>query len=90
MSNSTTKNLSQRDGTQTNQIAFNDVDGSFTTNGFLVGLVGRKIVQTISTTNVSGDTVTFYFSENGTPLYALKLIYTDNTQSILISAERIS
>lgn len=86
----TRKPLADLDANQTLMAAFNTVDATLTTNGFLVGLVGRKIIQTISTTSSAGDTSTFAFSENGTPLYSLKLIYTDGTQATLISAERIS
>lgn len=89
MSN-TTKGMSERDANQTLQLAFNDVDASLTTGGFLTGKVGRKVVQAISTTTVTDDTLTYTFSESGTTLYALKVIYTDNTYNTLISAERIS
>ena len=89
MSN-TTKGFSERDAGQTQQLSFNDVDASITTAGFLVGKVGRKVVLTISTTSVSNDTQTFAFSENGTALYSLKLIFTDSTYATLVSAERIS
>lgn len=84
----TVKRLSERDGNQTLQGAFNDVDDSLTTNGYLVGKVGRKIVQAISTTNTAGDTATFTFSEDGITLYTLVIIYTDSTQAVMISAER--
>lgn len=78
------------DFSQTLQGSYNEVDKSLTTAGFLVGKVGHKVVQTISTTTIAGDTATFQFSDSGTNLYALKLIFTDGTQSVLISAERIS
>lgn len=84
----TTKPLSERDANQTLKHAYNDVDGSLTTNGFLVGKVGRKIIQTITTTNVPNDTVILNFYEDSDLLYQYKLIYTDNTQTTLISAER--
>lgn len=86
----TQKRLSERDGNQVLQASANDVDGSITTSGFLTGKVGRKVVQTISTTTVPNDTVTFDFQESGTSLYQLKLIYTDSTQAVMLSAERIS
>lgn len=87
MSN-TLKGHSEFDNLQTLGQSFNDVDSTITTNGFLVGLVGRKIIVTISTTSISNDTQSFAFSENGTALYTLKLIFTDSTYSQLISAER--
>ena len=87
MSN-TSKIFSERDANQTLQAAFNDVDASLTSAGFLVGKVGRKVIMSISTTTVASDTQTYAFSENGTALYSLKLIFTDNTYATLISAER--
>lgn len=88
MAENTTKRFSERDSGQTLQASFNDVDSSLTTNGYLTGKVGRKITQTISTTTVVGDTATFQFLESGTLLYTLTIIYTDATQSIMLSAER--
>jgi len=84
----TTKPLSDTDGQQTLQGAYNDVDNSLNVNGFLVGVVGRKIIMTISTTSIANDTETYAFSENGTPLYSIKVIYTDGTRATMISAER--
>lgn len=86
----TSKTPSQKDSSQAIRGSFNDVDASLTTNGFLVGKVGHKIAFATSTTTVSNDTVTISFSDSGTALYAYKLIYTDDTQTTLISAERTS
>ncbi len=87
MSN-TLKGKSEFDNLQTLGQSFNDVDSTITTNGFLVGLVGRKIDFTVSTTSIAGDTLTVAFSENGTALYTYKLIYTDGSQGTILSAER--
>lgn len=89
MSN-TSKPLSERDANQTLMAAFNESDHSITTAGFLVGRVGHKITMAISTTSAANDTQTYTFLDNGTTLYALKLIYTDSTYATLVSAERIS
>jgi hypothetical protein len=86
----TQKPASDLDYSQTLQNAFNDVDSTITTNGFLVGKIGRKVDVSISTTNVASDTETYAFSENSIALYSLKLIYTDGTRTQLLSAERIS
>jgi len=86
----TQKAPSDLDSSQTLQGAYNDVDSTISTNGFLVGKVGRKVVVTLSTTTIVDDTETYAFSENGTALYSLKLIYTDGTRTTLMSAERIS
>jgi hypothetical protein len=84
------KTMSDRDASQVQKFVFNDVDKSLTTNGFLVGLVGRKIVQTISTTTVLNDTITFDFQELGISLYQLQVIYTDAAYTTMLSAERIA
>lgn len=89
MSNSV-KVESERDANQTLKFSFNDIDKSLTTTGFLTGLVGRKITQAISTTSAANDTATFTYSESGTTLFAVKVIYTDSTWATMISAERIS
>lgn len=68
--------------------AYNDVDKSLTVNGFLVGKVGAKVDATIATTNVANDTIIFNFSDNGTALYEITVVYTDGTRSDLLSAER--
>lgn len=86
----TLKPLSTRDSEQTLKHAYNSVDGSLTTNGFLTGLVGRKITLVNDTTTILNDTLLITFSESGTNLYTLKLIFTDGSQSTLMSAERIS
>lgn len=86
----TQKAPSDLDYSQNIQGAYNDVDATLSTNGFLVGKVGRKVVVTVSTTTVANDTETYAFSENALALYSLKLIYTDGTRSTLMSAERIS
>jgi hypothetical protein len=85
----TVKPPSQLDGNQTLQNAFNDVDSTITTNGFLVGKVGRKIELSISTTTVANDTETYEFSEDGEILYTLRVIYTNGSRETLLSAERI-
>lgn len=83
-----TKSLSERDANQVLQSIYNQVDASITTAGFLVGKVGNKIALTISTTTITNDTETYAFTENGTALYSLKIIYTDGNRTTLVSAER--
>lgn len=86
----TTKGLASIEGNQALQGAINISDMSLSTSGFLVGKVGRKIDVAISTTNVANDTETYSFSESGSALYALRLVYTSGTRETLLSAERIS
>jgi hypothetical protein len=88
MSTHTVKKLSERDGQQTLQGSFNDVNSTIGVDGFIVGLVGRRIDVATTTTNVSGDSQTFTFSENGTQLYTLLVVYTDNTQQTLLYVQR--
>lgn len=80
--------MSQKDADQVLRQANNDVNATLAVDGFLVGAVGRRVDQTISTTTVSGDTSTFVFSENGTNLYTIKVVYTDGTQTTLLYAVR--
>jgi len=87
MSN-TTKAPSDLDYSQTLQGAYNDVNSTLSTDGFLVGKVGRKIVVSITTTSVANDTEIYAFSENGTALYTITMIYTDGNRTTMISAER--
>lgn len=86
----TSKNASSLDYEQAIQGAFNDVDYSVTTAGFLTGKIGRKIVQTIGTTSVVGDTADFSYYEGATLLYTIRVIYTDDTQTVMVSSERIA
>lgn len=90
MSNRTAKPLSQQDPGETAQYSFNDVDATHTVNGFLVGLVGRRVTLTISTTIVANDTENYAFSEQFgvLPLYTFTLVYTDGTRTTLSTATR--
>lgn len=84
----TTKPLSERDSGQVLQAAAVTEDDSLITSGFLVGKVGRKIDVSITTTNVANDTAVYAFSESGSALYTLTMVYTDGTRAELLSAER--
>lgn len=89
MANRSPKMLSDQDADQCLKYAFNDVDGTLTTNGFLVGEVGRQITQTITETTVPGDTSVFsFYDPTGTLLYTFTIIFTDSTQQTMISATR--
>lgn len=84
----TQKPLSHLDYEQTLQSSYNDVNATLGVDGFLTGKVGRKIELTISTTTIANDTEIYNFSENGTALYTLTLIYTDGSRAQLSSVER--
>jgi hypothetical protein len=80
------KKFSERDANQTLQSAYNDVDATISTNGFLVGKVGNKVTVTANSATV--DTYTFF--DNAVQLYQIQLTYTDSTKATLVQAERIS
>lgn len=90
MANHTSKPLSDRDSGQTLQSAYNDVDASLTTNGFLVGKVGHQITLTITQTTVPDDTEVYTFFDNATQLYQIQIVYTDGSRAQMLSASRIS
>lgn len=85
----TSKPFSEYDQAQIFKKAYND-SGTISVDGFLTGAIGRKVVQAASTTTNPNDTITYTFSESGTTLFVIKVIYTDNTYETMISAERIA
>lgn len=84
------KQLSQLDDDQVIRKVFNDEGGTLAVDGFLVGLIGRKVTVAISQTTIAGDTETFTFSENSVNLFTIKVIYADGSREQLLSAERIA
>lgn len=91
MANMLNKNPNtRRDYTQAISKSHNDVDSSLQVSGFLTSKVGAKITLAVSTTNVTDDTETYTFFDETTQLYQIQIVYTDDTKSTMISAERIS
>jgi hypothetical protein len=90
MSDVTSKPASNLSSENTLRSAFNDVDSSITTNGFLVGKVGHKVTAALSTTSIANDTITYSFFDGSTALYQLKLVFPSAQTLPLLSAERIS
>lgn len=86
----TEKVMTQKDADQAIRHSFIDDNGTLSVDGFLSGKVGRRVDLAISTTTVSGDTATFSFSENGNPILAIQIVYTDGTQTQMLYAVRIS
>jgi hypothetical protein len=84
----TLKPPSDLDSTQNIQRSYNDVNSTLSVDGFLTGLVGRRVDLSITTTTVAGDTENYAFSENGVGLYTLQIVYTDGTRSQLLFARR--
>ena len=84
----TSKGLSERDSRQIDQHIYNEVNASVTVDGFVVGKVGHKVERALGTTNVANDTEVFTFSDGGTVLYVISVVYTDDTLGTLLSVER--
>jgi hypothetical protein len=89
MSN-TQRRLTDRDPGQTLMSSYNDVNGTLSVDGFIIGLVGRKVTVAIQTTTIPNDSELFSFNEGASLLYQIKIIYTDGTRSQMISAERVA
>ena len=85
----TTKQLSGLDGTQVLKAIYNEI-GAIATEGWVSGLVGRKIVYTIGTTTVANDTALFTYIENGVTMMVLANVYTDGARTTLSYTERMS
>lgn len=85
MSNATTKPQSLMSADNALQGAYNQIDSTFSVNGFLVGQVGHKVTLVIAS-NVE----TYTFTDNGTTLYVITITYTDATRETMTSAERTS
>lgn len=86
----TEKTTSRLEGQQVLRKVFNSEDGSLTNASFLVGKVGRKVAQEITTTTVADDTETFTYSEDGETLYVIDIVYTDATRSTVLHSERVA
>jgi hypothetical protein len=89
MANATTKPPSELSSQNVLRSAHNEVDGSITTNGFLVGQVGHKVTAALSTTTVANDTVTYTFLDGATVLYAIKMVFPTAQTLPFTSAERV-
>jgi hypothetical protein len=90
MANQTKKPASDLDASQNQQNSFNDVNSTFGVDGFLTGIVGRRVDMAISTTTIANDTETYTFSENSVNLYVYKVVYTDGSRATLLYAVRTS
>ena len=65
------KTMTERDASQVQRFAFNDVNKTLSVDGFVVGKIGHKITRSIVTTNVANDSEQFSFYDSGTLLYTL-------------------
>jgi hypothetical protein len=90
MTNRTIKQPDGLDGAQTLKESYNPDSASLSVDGFLAGVVGRRIDLTITTTTVANDTETYLFSELGVSLHSYQVVYTDGTRTTMLYAVRIS
>lgn len=89
--NQTSKPMSERDHQQVLKGSYNDVDKSLTTSSFASAKIGNKITFTTTTTSVAGDTLNIsYYDQLTTLLYTLSLVFTDSSQTTIISVTRIA
>ena len=86
----TKKSYTDLDQEQLFKRSYNSETGTLGIDGFIAGKVGRKITRSITTTNVANDTEVFEFLEDGTLLYRLAVVYTDDTLTTLVSVERLA
>jgi len=84
----TKKSYSDLDQQQIFKRSYNEESGTLGVDGFVAGKVGRKVVRSITTTNVANDTEVFTFSENGEHLFTIQVVYADDTLATLVSVER--
>lgn len=82
----TTKKMSEKDFQQTLRGAFNDVDKSFTTGGFVVGKVGHKIVRTLTSSTVEK----YDYYDGAVLLYSIQVTYTSGALTTVSEVERIA
>ena len=90
----TTKPPTKLDYEQSIRGSYNDVNSTLSVDGFIVGKVGHKVTLAISSTDLGGgeidNTEVYSFYDNAALLYEIKIIYTDSTRALMVSAERIS
>ena len=84
----TTKQPTKLDYEQSIQGAYNDVNATLSVDGFLTGKVGHKVSLALAMTAIPDDTEIYTFEDNGTILYQITIIYTDDSRSLMVSAER--
>lgn len=82
----TTKQLSKLDFEQVIQMQNVDEIASTMTTGFVQGKVGHKV--TAST--VSPTVVNYTYSDGVLTLMTIQVVYTDSTQTTVVSVERIA
>jgi len=80
------KPMTERDANQVLKLAFNDVDKSLTTAGFVVGKLGHKIEKV----NVSSTVEDYNYYDDAVLLYTVRVTYTDSSKGDLSSVERVA
>lgn len=80
----TTKTPSEYDQQQIFQRAYNKEGGSLTTDGFVVGKVGRRIVRSV----ISGTVDDYSYYDSTTLLYTLRITYNNTDHDEVNEVER--
>jgi len=86
----TSKPKSPLDANQTLQKSYNDESGTLGVDGFVSGKVGHRVARSLTTTNVTDDTEVLTYSDSGTQLLVLHIVYTDGTLNTLLYVERVA
>ena len=80
------KPMTERDANQVLKLAFNDVDKSLSTAGFVVRKLGHKIEKV----NVSSTVEDYNYYDDAVLLYTVRVTYTDSSKGDLSSVERVA
>lgn len=86
MANTTSKQMPVTSEENAIKQAFNIEDKSITTNGFLVGKIGHKVVRTV----VSGTVDDYSFYDGTNLLYTFRITYNNSSHDEIDQAERIA
>jgi hypothetical protein len=84
-----TKKMGSLTGDQVLSYSYNET-GAICTEGWVTGMIGRKVAFSFGTTNVLNDTQLITYIELGVTLLTLANVYSDGTRSLLLYTERVS
>lgn len=87
------KNSSRKSYGQVLQNAYNDIDATLSTSGFLTGKIGNSIQRTDTAGGdldgaAAGDDFSYYDGEDF--LYTIRVLYDDAGKTIFHSATRVA
>lgn len=84
MVNGTTKQTSNMSEENVLRQIHNEIDGTISTNGFLVGKVGHKVTRTVISPTVDD----YSFFDVATLLYTIRITYNNASHDEINIAER--